>query len=124
MQPDELLYSIELPRWPPTWRFHGRKVGTRRAQAISKVSFAAAARMDGERIADIRLAFASVAPVPLRCHATERMLVGKLATAETIANARSMLKSEIAPINDIRSTAAYRSQVSQNLLQEFLEPLR
>ena len=124
MQPDELLYSIELPRWPLTWQFHGRKVGTRRAQAISKVSFAAAASMEGDKISDIRLAFASVAPVPLRCHATERMLVGKSAAAETIANARSMLKSEITPINDIRSTAAYRSQVSQNLLAEFLETLR
>lgn len=123
MQPDELLHSVELPRRPPVWRYHGRKVGTRRAQAISKVSFAAAARLDEERISDIRLAFASVAPVPLRCRNTERTLVGKPLSPSAIANARQVLKSEIAPISDIRSTDDYRSMVAQNLLTEFLEGL-
>ena len=124
MRPDELLYAVDLPRRVPIWRYHGRKVGTRRAQAISKVSFAAAARLECGQVSDIRLAFASVAPVPLRCFATERILTQKPLTQETIANARQMLKSEITPISDIRSTASYRSQVAQNLLTEFLETLR
>jgi CO/xanthine dehydrogenase FAD-binding subunit len=124
LQPDELLYSIDLPRRPTSWRYHGRKVGTRKAQAISKVSFAAAARMEGERISDIRLSLASVAPIPLRCFATERLLAGQSVTRDVVANARQMLKSEITPISDIRSTAGYRSQVAQNLLSEFLEALR
>lgn len=117
MRPDELLYAIELPRRPETWRYHGRKVGTRRAQAISKVCFAAAASIEGGQIRDVRLAFASVAPVPLRCVATERAIVRS-------GNARQILASEIAPIDDIRSTAAYRSRVAQNLLEEFLETLQ
>ncbi len=124
MRPDELLYAIELPRRAPTWHYHGRKVGTRRAQAISKVSFAAAARLEDKRISDIRLAFASVAPVPLRCSATERVLTGQALTQDALENARQMLKSEITPISDIRSTAAYRCLVTQNLLAEFLEKLR
>ncbi len=124
MRPDELLYSIELPRRVPMWRYHGRKVGTRRAQAISKVAFAAAARLEYGQISDVRLAFASVAPVPLRCLATERLLTQKSLTQGAIADARQMLKSEITPISDIRSTAAYRSLVAQNLLVEFLETLR
>ena len=123
MRPDELLHSIELPRRSTPWRFHGRKVGTRRAQAISKVSFAAAARMEGGRISDVRLAFASVAPIPLRCYETERLLSGNPLTQAAIGNAWQVLKAEIAPITDIRSTAAYRSQVAQNLLAEFLESL-
>ncbi len=123
MRPDELLYAIDLPRRGAAWRYHGRKVGTRRAQAISKVSFAAAATREGEQIKDIRLAFASVAPVPLRSFQTERLLSGKSLTRDIVANARQMLKSEISPISDIRSTAAYRSQVAQNLLAEFLEKL-
>ncbi len=118
MQPDELLYTIELPRRAPVWRYHGRKVGTRKAQAISKVSLAAAARMEGRRIADVRVAFASVAPVPLRCIATER------AITHGSGDPSQALAAEISPISDIRSTAGYRSLVARNLLQEFLETLR
>jgi CO/xanthine dehydrogenase FAD-binding subunit len=116
MRPDELLYAIELPRHDPIWRYHGRKVGTRRAQAISKVSIAAAARVEQGSPADIRLAFGSIAPVPLRCFTTERAILEEADALQTLA-------SEIAPISDIRSTAAYRSQVAQNLLEEFLETL-
>jgi CO/xanthine dehydrogenase FAD-binding subunit len=118
MRPDELLYAIELPRRTEKWRYHGRKVGTRRAQAISKVCIAAAACVEGKRVRDVRLAFASVAPVPLRCVATEQAVV------QLSGEARRTLASEIAPISDIRSTADYRSRVAQNLLQEFLEILR
>jgi CO/xanthine dehydrogenase FAD-binding subunit len=116
MRSDELLQAVELPRRDPSWRYYGRKVGTRKAQAISKVSIAAAARVQADRVADVRLAFASVAPVPLRCLATERAILEK-------DDAPQALASEIAPISDIRSTAAYRSQAAQNLLQEFLETL-
>lgn len=125
MRPDELIYSIELPRRKTTeWRYHGRKAGTRRAQAISKTSFAGAAQIDGKKIAQIRLALGSVAPVPLRCAATEDFLMQSPLSMSTIAEARRILASEIAPIDDIRSTAAYRFCVSENLLAEFLETLR
>jgi CO/xanthine dehydrogenase FAD-binding subunit len=117
MRPDELLYGIELPRRTEAWRYHGRKVGARRAQAISKVAIAAGARVEGGRIRDVRLAFASVAPVPLRCVATEQ------AVAQLSGDPRKTLAAEIAPISDLRSTAEYRSRVAQNLLEEFLETL-
>ena len=124
MQPDELLYAIELPRRHSSWRYHGRKVGTRKAQAISKVSIAAAACVEDGNITEVRLAFASVAPVPLRCHATESFLKGKALNPETVITARQILQSEITPITDIRSTSTYRSLVAQNLLTEFLETLQ
>ncbi|HTF65891.1 MAG TPA: xanthine dehydrogenase family protein subunit M [Edaphobacter sp.] len=124
MQPGELILAIDLPRRPATWRYHGRKAGTRRAQAISKVSFAAAARIEGSRILDIQLAYGSVAPMPLRCFTTERFLTDNLLTQAAIANACRILTSEIAPIDDIRSTAAYRSDVARNLLAEFLDKLQ
>lgn len=123
MRPDEIIHSVELLRRTAGWRYHGRKIGTRRAQAISKVSFAAGACVAGGHIVEVRLALASVAPVPLRCIATERFLAGKPVTKDVIANARQMLKAEMTPISDIRSTAVYRSQVAQNLLSEFLESL-
>jgi CO/xanthine dehydrogenase FAD-binding subunit len=123
LQPDELITSIRLPRRSANWRSYGRKVGTRRAQAIAKVALAAAARVEHNRLADVRLAFASIAPVPLRCFAIERLLLQRPLTRDTILEARRSLQSEIRPIDDLRSTAAYRSQVAQNLLAEFLESL-
>ncbi|HEV8629544.1 MAG TPA: xanthine dehydrogenase family protein subunit M [Thermoanaerobaculia bacterium] len=121
---DELIRAIHLPRraWETVWRDAYRKVGTRRAQAISKVCFAAALRRDGERVAEVRLAFGSVAPVPLRCARTETVLRGQRLTAELVRAALAELAREIAPIDDFRSTAGYRLRVGQNLLADFLAP--
>lgn len=116
----ELIARVILPRGRHGWREYYRKVGTRRAQAISKVCMAAAARLDAGRIADLRLALASVAPVPLRCLRTERALTGRAIDARTIGEATDVLAKEISPIDDIRSTAAYRRRVAGNLLAEFL----
>ncbi|HEV7798631.1 MAG TPA: FAD binding domain-containing protein, partial [Pyrinomonadaceae bacterium] len=76
MQPDELLARIRLPRlWPDLIHYY-RKVGTRKAQAISKVCVAATARMNEGIVDVIRIALGSVAPVPLRCLRTEDALRG------------------------------------------------
>jgi CO/xanthine dehydrogenase FAD-binding subunit len=122
--PDELLTCIRLPLESRRWRTYTRKVGTRKAQAISKVCFAGVANLAVGRIEDIRIALGSVAPVPLRCTATERSLTGKTLNSNTINVACEALHSEIQPIDDIRSTANYRRQVSENLLIEFLNTLQ
>lgn len=124
LRPDELLRSIRLLRATSGWRQYYCKVGTRKAQAISKVCFAAAARLEAGRIRDVRIALASVAPTVIRCSKSERVLRGEALTAKIIAAAKDSLASEISPIDDIRSTAAYRLRVSQNLLQEFLQTLQ
>lgn len=121
--PDELLYQIRLPRHCARNAQYSRKVGTRRAQAISKVSLAAAARLHYRTIEDIRIAAGSVAPVPLRCHQTENFLVGKAIAPDLIAQAREVIRAEITPMSDIRSTDEYRSAVTANLLAEYLESL-
>ena len=74
IRPDELLARIRLPRTTKGLRQYYRKVGTRKAQAISKICFAAVARMNGDEIADVRIALGSVAPIPIRCVATEAAL--------------------------------------------------
>src|SRR6266550_2241999 len=71
MQPDELLARIRLPRLRPDLTHYYRKVGTRKAQAISKVCFAGVARTNADQIADVRIALGSVAPIPIRCVQTE-----------------------------------------------------
>jgi len=98
-------------------------VGTRRAQAISKVCFAGAARVENGKIEEVRIAFGSIAPTVLRAAATEQLLQGAQLSAELSKAARESLAREIAPIDDMRSTALYRRRVAQNLLEEFLERL-
>jgi CO/xanthine dehydrogenase FAD-binding subunit len=123
LAPDELLRAIRLPRRAEPWRQYYRKVGTRKAQAISKVCFAGAALVDVGAIRDIRIALGSVAPVVLRAVKAENALRGCRLTPTNMAAAREMLAREIAPIDDIRSTARYRLRVAQNLLDEFLAQL-
>lgn len=122
---DELILAVTLPRGRGAWKQTYRKVGTRRAQAISKICFAAAAdvapgRAGGTTIRDIRIAFGSVAPTVIRAHATEAALRGQDIGATAITAARAALVQDIAPIDDIRSTAAYRQRVAGNLLEGFL----
>jgi CO/xanthine dehydrogenase FAD-binding subunit len=120
---DELLRAIRMPRGKQAWRQYYRKVGTRRAQAISKVCFAGVASMESGMIRDVRIALGSIAPIVLRAVKTERTLRGKQINAETIAAARKALSGDIAPIDDIRSTARYRVRVAENLMGEFLSQL-
>lgn len=123
MREDELIRAIRLPRLTAGWRQHSRKVGTRKAQAISKVCIAAMAKLDGVTINDIRLAYGSVAPTPVRAWKTEVALKGRKLDSATIQTARAELLNELKPIDDVRSTADYRSQVAANLFEEFLGTL-
>ncbi|MGA8075383.1 MAG: xanthine dehydrogenase family protein subunit M [Candidatus Acidiferrales bacterium] len=120
LRPDELIARIILPRDRAGWKSYYRKVGTRRAQAISKVCMAAALKFSDGEITDVRIALGSVAPSVIRATATENALRGKRLDSTAIAAARVSLAAEIAPIDDMRSSARYRSRVAQNLLEEFL----
>jgi CO/xanthine dehydrogenase FAD-binding subunit len=124
IRPDELLTRIRLPRNTIDCTHYYRKVGTRKAQAISKVCFAALARTNGNSIAEVRIALGSVAPVVLRCVKTETSLRGQALDDASIRNARETLLAEITPIDDIRSTASYRLRVAANLLVDFLSTLQ
>jgi CO/xanthine dehydrogenase FAD-binding subunit len=124
LRPGELLHSVRLERRFGGYRSYARKVGTRNAQAISKVALAGLARMNDEVICDLRIGAASLREMPVRCAAAEKALVGRAVTAETIAAARAALASEARPIDDIRSTARYRAAVAGNLLEEFLWGLK
>jgi CO/xanthine dehydrogenase FAD-binding subunit len=123
LEPDELLHSVTIPRNLKGYKTYIRKVGTRNAQAISKVAIAALARMDNGNIADIRIGAASLREYPTRLIATEQSLTGKAITPETIAAACASILSEARPIDDIRSTAKYRATVAANLVEEFLRSI-
>ena len=123
IESDELLSRIRLPRNTSGFTHYYRKVGTRKAQAISKVCFAAVGKVEDGRIAETRIVVGSVAPIVVRCVQTENILRGQKPDAGTIASACATLLAEISPIDDIRSTANYRVQVSKNLLTDFLSTL-
>ncbi len=104
---DELIVAVEVP--PVTGAQWFRKVGTRRAQAISKVVMAAV------RAPEPRIALGSCAPTVRRLPRTEQHLAG----GGDLDAAKALLAGEIAPIDDVRSTAVYRRRVAQNLLARF-----
>lgn len=120
---DELVHSFRIPTAPPGSIQFIRKVGARNAQAISKVALAGLGLIENGIIRDIRIAAASVRDMPYRFADTERTLVGRKLSAETIKAARNAVIEEARPIDDIRSTAQYRSAVVANLIEEFLRLL-
>ena len=120
MRADELIARVRLRRPRAGARQFYRKVGTRRAQAISKVCFAGLAELDGDVLSEVRIAVGSVAPVVLRCRRTEELLKGRALDGALMRGALEEIAREVVPIDDIRSTARYRRRVTQNLLAEFL----
>jgi xanthine dehydrogenase small subunit len=97
-----------------TWK----KVGTRRAQSISKVMGAAAIELDGDVVVSARVALGAVADRPLRMAAVEAAVAGK-PLAQAGEAARVALRGAIRPIDDVRSTATYRRDVAENLVARF-----
>ena len=121
LEPDELVLRIRIPiSAGREARF--RKIGTRRAQAISKVVMAVSWRTEGGEAAwrDVRVALGSVADRPIRAAATEGVLEGRPPTGETADAAADRLASEVQPIDDVRSTAEYRRVVAARALHRIV----
>ena len=132
LDPDELILRVRIPLvGGREMRF--RKIGTRRAQAISKVVVALAWRdaagpaaapgptaHPSGRWGDVRVALGSVADRPIRATATEAVLEGRSPTPQTADGAAEALAGEIAPIDDVRSTAVYRRAVAARALHRII----
>jgi CO/xanthine dehydrogenase FAD-binding subunit len=120
---DEIIAAVILRPQFGSYDSYSRKIGTRNAQAIAKLCLAAMGRIADNKIEDVRIAIGSMAVTPLRLRRTEESLLGRPWSPALVGEARQALEGELAPIDDIRSTAAYRLHVAGNLLQEFLEGL-
>jgi len=123
LAPDELVRAVCLSRKYSGYLSYTRKVGARNAQAISKVCVAALGHLNDGVVADVRIAMGSVAPVPIRLAETEKILNGRRVEPSLLLLARKTAAAEIRPIDDIRSTARYRTEVANNLVAEFLGQL-
>ncbi|HEU5204456.1 MAG TPA: xanthine dehydrogenase family protein subunit M [Candidatus Limnocylindrales bacterium] len=121
VEPDELLLRVRIPLAEHR-EIRFRKVGTRRAQAISKVVIALARREPepGGSWSEVRLALGSVADRPIRAAATEAVLEGAEPTQATADRAADTLAGELQPIDDVRSTADYRRMVAARVLHRLV----
>jgi xanthine dehydrogenase small subunit len=115
---DELIVAAHIPLPGATTRTVWRKIGTRRAQSISKVMGAAAITLDGDRVVDARVALGAVAERPIRIAAVEAAVRGQ-ALGPAADAARAALRTAIRPIDDVRSTSDYRREVAENLVARF-----
>ena len=111
LEPDELLQSLLIPKTSLGKPSHFLKHGLRKGQALALVNAAAALQLDGDKIAEPRLALGAVYPTPLRCTEAEAFLDGKPATEEVVSEAADIAVSEIKPIDDFRSSAKYRRHI-------------
>lgn len=123
LQEDELIVALRVPRPGRGLHQFWRKVGTRKAQAISKVMVAAAARLEQGRIAHVRLAMGAVADRPVRLLACEALLQDRMPGEVLAGELREQVREEIVPISDVRSTADYRLEVAANLAARFVRQL-
>src|SRR5579862_9706325 len=123
LAPGELIRAVCIRRTIAKYVSYTRKVGTRSAQAVSKVCIAALGCVENGMIQDARIALGSVAPVPIRLRQTEGLLNGKALDPSLTLLAAKTAAGEVQPIDDIRSTARYRGAVVSNLVVEFLGKL-
>lgn len=118
---DEILTHIIIPNTVFSHSFY-RKVGSRKANAISKVSVFAVADVVEHRLADIRIAVGSCGPTVIRLKDAEARIIGSnIPESQQMVNSvLRMFDDKIVPIDDVRSTKAYRSNVALNLIETFL----
>lgn len=125
LQDDELLTEVGIPLARFSYEYY-RKVGTRKADALSKLSFAGLAGVKEGKIEDIRAAFGAVAPTVLRSVEAESLLTGADLNDLPILlpQVKDIYSRSIRPIDDQRSNAAYRKEVCIRLLEGFLLGLK
>lgn len=116
---DELITRIHLPLPAAGEIFKLYKVSRRRDLDISAFTAAFWMRLDGGAIAEARVAYGGVGPNILRLRRTEQFLLGRPLAYEAMLDAGPIARSEISPISDVRGSAEYRGQLSENILRKF-----
>lgn len=121
-KPDEMIKEIVLK--PQELNYFYKKVGSRKAESITKVSFLGAYRVEGGIIKDFRVAFGSVAIKVVRNTKVEKKYIGKSIKELKVNQVVQDYAKLIAPITDQRSNKEYRHKVAMNLLKKFLVDLK
>ena len=116
----ELLVEIRIPAARLAGRSAFRMIGKRNGQAISQVNTAVWLALEGGVIREACAAVGSVAPVPLRLSATEKLLTGKKTAGLDLEAVLASVDAEIAPISDVRASLEYRRLVTRSLFADAL----
>lgn len=123
MRPDELLTAITFPAMARSERGMFLKLGLRRAQAIAVVNAAVVLAFDGDVVTRAAIALGSVAPTVIRAPVAENSLIGHALDAERISGAARLAAAASTPIDDVRSTAEYRSEMVRVLVARALKAI-
>lgn len=124
MRPNEILTSISFPAMTSDEKGIFIKLGLRRAQAISVVNCAVLLKMTADdTVAQASIALGSVAPTIIRIPSAEEALIGKKLSQETISQVANIAGATPTPIDDVRSTAEYRSEMVRVLVARALRKL-
>jgi xanthine dehydrogenase small subunit len=118
-QPGEFVVAVKVPVADSSCILRCYKISKRFDQDITASLGAFALTLQGGEVADIRICFGGMAPVPKRARQAEAALKGKPWTRETVEGASWVLSEDYAPISDMRASARYRLRVAQNLLRKF-----
>lgn len=118
---DEFIEYIVLEKKFEGWKSYFEKVGLRNAVVISVCSMGIIYKMNGNIIADIRIAYGAVAPKVMEISEAENLMKGKSISREILGKTREIIESTVTPIDDVRATAEYRRVVSGKLIMRLLE---
>jgi carbon-monoxide dehydrogenase medium subunit len=120
MRPDELLVEARFDI-PPSGRvFRFEKAGTRPAMECSVVTVGLAFTPRNGLLTDVRVAFGSSAPTPLRGRKTEKILEGQSLTPDVAERAAGATEAEVSPISDVRGSDCYRRALARVFLKRLL----
>ncbi len=117
--PDEVIVAVELALPAEGAVQYWRKVGTRRAQAISKVALAGVASKDGDQVVRCGLGMASVAPVTAHLQRTRELFLSTPLSRIDVELLDKAVEADVTPIDDVRSTARYRLHVAKAAVRDF-----
>ncbi len=116
----EFVQAVIVPRAAPGLRLRAWKISKRFDSDISAVCAGLSVVLDCDNVvAQVRLAWGGMAGVVKRAAAAEAALLGQRWTQAGVDAAKAALTQDFTPLSDLRASAAYRLQVSQNLLQRF-----
>jgi len=119
LQAGEFVEKILIPRPVAKERVASYKISKRFDQDISALCGAYRLLLDGDQVADIKIAYGGMAAIPQRASACENALQGSAWTEAAVNDACQLIGKDFTPISDMRSSASYRTEVGQNLLRRF-----